>query len=176
MESLPKPRLREPLIILVIIFLLIYWAINALNTGNAFWFIPIQPTFQPTRIVVRNHGQTIELFPGSPGFSELSLALNDTFAKGFANTDQVAIGLSDETLRRYMEEELVIESYYAAPVSFNTQVRMTNVTQLLIPLEGTHADQRYLFFGGHGEWRVGAMVLNDDSPLRTTMQILGYLD
>jgi hypothetical protein len=78
-------------------------------------------------------------------------------------------------LRRYAEDELVIESYYGDPVSFNTKVRMTNITQLLIPLEGTHANQRYLFFGGRGEWRVGAMVMSDDSPLRTAMKILGYL-
>ena len=176
METSSKTRLREPVIILVVILLLIYWAINAANTNNMLWFLPIQPTLQPTRIVVRNYGQTVELFPGSPGFSELSQALNDTFAHGFDNTDLVSIGLSDETLRRYMEEELVIESYFGAPISFNTQVRMTNVNQLLIPLDGTHADQRYLFFGSKGEWRVGAMVLSDDSPLRTAMQILGYLE
>ena len=59
METLPKFKLREPLLILVFAFLLIFWTINALNTGNIFWFLPIQPTFQPTRIVVRNYGQTI---------------------------------------------------------------------------------------------------------------------
>ncbi len=175
MEPSSKIKLREPLIILVVIVLLIYWAINAANTNNMLWFLPIQPTLQPTRIVVRNYGQTVELFPGSPEFSELSQALNDTFAKGFGNTSLVSIGLSDETLRRYVEDELVIESYYGASISFNTQVRMNNVTQLLIPLDGTHADQRYLFFGGRGEWRVGAMVMSDDSPLRTAMQNLGYL-
>jgi hypothetical protein len=52
---------------------------------------------------------------------------------------------------------------------------MNNVTQLLIPLEGTHADQRYLFFGGHGQWRVGAMVMSDDAPLRQVMGQLDYL-
>ncbi|VAW34857.1 hypothetical protein MNBD_CHLOROFLEXI01-621 [hydrothermal vent metagenome] len=175
MEPSSKIKLREPLIILVIIVLLFYWALNALNTENALWFFPVQPTLQPARIIVRNYGQTVELQPGSPGFSELVKALDDTFASGFNNTSLVSIGLSDETLRRYAEEELVIESYYGDAVSFNTQVRMTNVTQLLIPLEGTHADQRYLFFGGRGEWRVGAMVMSDDSPLRTAMQNLGYL-
>ena len=175
METLPKFKLREPLIILVLAFLFIYWAINALNTGNALWFLPVQPTFQPTRIVVRNYGQTVDLQLGAPGFSELSQALNDTFANGFENTALVSIGLSDETLRRYAEEELVIESYYGQNISFNTQVRMNNVTQLLIPLDGTHADQQYLFFGGRGEWRVGAMVMSDDAPLREAMRSLGYL-
>ena len=175
MEPVAKFKLREPLIILVIVFLLIYWAINALNTGNAFWFFPVQPTFQPTRIIVRNQGETIDMQLGSPGFSELAQALNDTFAAGFDNTSLVNIGLSDETLRRYSEEEVVIESYYGQGVSFNTQVRMNNVTQLLIPLDGTHADRKYLFFGGNGDWRVGAMVMTDDGRLRETMQSLGYL-
>lgn len=175
METIPKFKLREPLLILVFVFLFIFWAINALNTGNIFWFLPIQPTFQPTRIVVRNYGQTIDLQPGSPGFSELSQALTDTFTNGFDNNALVSIGLSDETLRRYAEEELVIESYYGQEISFNTRVRMNNITQLLIPLDGTHADRKYLFFGGRGNWLVGAMVMSDDTPLREAMHQLGYL-
>jgi hypothetical protein len=175
METLPKFKLREPLLMLVLVFLFIFWAINALNTQNIFWFLPVQPTFQPTRIVVRNYGQTIDLQPGSPGFTELSQALTDTFANGFDNNALVSIGLSDETLRRYAEEELVIESYYGQEISFNTRVRMNNITQLLIPLDGTHADRNYLFFGGQGDWLVGAMVMSDDTPLRETMRQLGYL-
>lgn len=175
METLPKFKLREPLLILLFVFLFIFWAINALNTGNIFWFLPVQPTFQPTRIVIRNYGQTIDIQPGTPGFTELAQALTETFANGFDNNALVSIGLSDETLRRYAEEELVIESYYGQDISFNTRVRMNGVTQLLIPIDGTHADQRYLFMGGRGDWRVGAMVLTDDSALRTTMRQLGYL-
>lgn len=41
MEPAPKLKLREPFIILVLIFLGIFWTINALNTGNIFWFLPI---------------------------------------------------------------------------------------------------------------------------------------
>jgi hypothetical protein len=175
METMPKFKLREPFLILVFVFLLIFWTINALNTGNIFWFLPVQPTFQPARIVVRNYGQTVELQPGAPGFTELSQALTETFTNGFDNTSLVSIGLSDETLRRYAEEELVIESYYGQDITFNTRVRMSGVTQLLIPLDGTHADQRYLFIGGRGDWRAGAMVLTDDSPLRNAMRELGYL-
>ena len=175
MEPLQKFKLREPLLILVFVFLFIFWAINALNTGNIFWFLPVQPTFQPTRIVVRNYGQTVELQPGAPGFSELSQALTETFANGFDNNALVSIGLSDETMRRYAEEELVIESYYGQNISFNTRIRMDGINQLLIPLDGTHADQRYLFLGGRGQWRAGAMVMTDDTPLRSTMRFLGYL-
>lgn len=175
METPPKARLREPILILAFVFLIIFWAVNALNTGNAFWFIPFQPTFQPTRIVVRNYGETIDLQLGDPGFSELSAALNETFVNGFDNTSLISIGLSDETLRRYAEEELVIEAYYGEGISFNTRVRMSNVTQLLVPLDGTHADSRYLFFGGRGMWLAGAMVLSDDAPLRDAMRALGYL-
>ena len=175
MEPLPKFKLREPLIILVLVFLFIFWVINALNTGNIFWFLPVQPTFQPTRIVVRNYGETVDLQPGSPGFNELTQALNETFANDFENTALVSIGLSDETLRRYAEDELVIEAFYGQEISFNTRVRMDNVNRLLIPLDGTHADSRYLFMGSQGGWRAGAMVMRDDSPLREAMQSLGYL-
>ncbi|MCA9923287.1 MAG: hypothetical protein KC419_15060 [Anaerolineales bacterium] len=174
MYSLPKIKIWEPLLILIGVGLGILWLINALNTGNALWFLPIQPIYEPSRIVIRNYGETVTIRRGEPGYAEISEALNETLS-AFDNTALISIGLSEETMRRYNEEELVLEAYYADDVEFNTPVRMQGVRQLLFPVDATHAGNRYVFIGSNGQWRVGAMVVADDTPLRDVMRTLGYL-
>lgn len=175
MEQSEKFRLREPLLALAGAVIFIIWLVNAFNTGNLLWFLPYQPTYQPTRIVVHNYGQTESLQPGMPGFQELADALTETFAAGFDSNALVSIGLSDETLMRYNESELVVEAFYADEVRFNTPVRMVGVNQLLIPIDATHAGNRYLFMGTNGKWRAGALVMTDDTPLMRAMVETGYL-
>lgn len=175
METSPKFRLREPLLILIAAILLIWWGINALNTGNVFWFLPYQPVHQPSRIIVRDYGTTVTLQPGVAGYNELTNALNETLA-AFRNRELIPIGLGEETLRRYHEEELVVEVHYPGPVRFNTAVRLSGVNQLLIPIDGTHDNQGYVFIGRNGQWRAGAMVVESDGPLLRAMRELGYLE
>ncbi len=174
METLPKIRLWQPVSILIAVALFILWLINALNTNNVLWFLPIQPIYEPSRIVIRNYGETVTIRRGEPGYSELKDALNETFS-GFDNTALVPIGLSEETVRRYNEEELVLEAYYADDITFNTSVRMKHIRQLLMPIDATHAGNRYLFIGANGTWNAGAMVVEDDQPIMDAMRLLGYL-
>ncbi len=174
METLPKFKLWEPLLILIGVAAGIIWILNTLNTGNPLWFLPIQPIYEPSRIVIRNYGETVTIRRGEPGYAELSEGLNDTLSS-FNNTALIPIGLSEETLRRYNEEELVVEAYYADEIEFNTPVRMAGVRQLLIPIDATHAGNGYVFIGANGEWRAGAMVVDDDTPLLNALRILGYL-
>ena len=175
METLPKFKLWEPLLILIGVAVGILWILNTLNTGNPLWFLPLQPVYEPSRIIVRNYGETVTIIRGEPGYTELSESLNETLSN-FNNTALVPIGLSEETLRRYNQEELVVESYYADEIEFNTPVRMDGVKQLLIPVDATHSGNRYVFLGANGEWRVGAMVVEDDTPLKNALRVLGYLD
>lgn len=174
MQTLPKIKIWEPLLILIGVGLGILWLINALNTGNALWFLPIQPVYEPSRLIIRNYGETITIRRGEPGYAEIAEALNETLSD-FDNTALISIGLSEETMRRYNEEELVLEAYYADDIEFNTPVRMTGIRQLLFPIDATHAGSRYVFIGSNGQWRVGAMVVQDDTPLRDVMRTLGYL-
>jgi len=175
MEPPSSIKLREPLLVLVAAVLLIWWGINAFNTGNLLWFLPFQPVHQPSRIIVRDFGTAVTLQPGAAGYNELTEALNQSLAS-FGNRELIPIGLGEETLRRYHEEELVLEVYYPEPVRFNTSVRLTGVNQLLIPIDATHDDQGYVFIGRDGQWRVGAMVIENDEPLMEAMSELGYLE
>jgi len=173
-ETLPKFKLWEPFFILIGVAAGILWLLNTLNTGNPLWFLPLQPTYEPSRIVIRHYGEIITIRRGEPGYTELSEALNKTLSD-FDNTALISIGLSEETLRRYNEEELVLEAYYADEVEFNTPVRMAGVKQLLFPIDATHDGNRYVFIGANGEWRAGAMVVKDDTPLKNALLVLGYL-
>jgi hypothetical protein len=175
MESPSQIKLREPLLVLVAAVLLIWWGINAFNTGNVLWFLPLQPVHQPSRIIVRDYGTAVTLQAGTAGYDELTEALNQSLGN-FANRELIPIGLGEETLRRYHEEELVLEVYYPEPVRFNTSVRLTGVNQLLIPIDATHDGQGYVFIGSNGQWRVGAMVMENDEPLMEAMGELGYLE
>lgn len=175
METLPNFKLREPILVLVAAILLIWWVINALNTGNPLWFLPFQPTYQPSRIIVRDYGTAVTLRPGDDGYDELTEALNETLSD-FRNRDLIPIGLGEETLRRYHDEELVVEVYYPEEVRFNTAVRLRGVNQLLIPIDATHDDQNYVFIGSNGQWRAGAMVVESDEPLRQRMREMEYLE
>ena len=176
MEHPSNIKLWQPIVTLVVIVLLIIYLLNVFNTSNWLWFLPYQPTYQPTRIIVHNYGKTETLQPGTPGYTELTDAMNEAFANGFNSTALVNIGLSDETLRRYNEEELVIEAHYPVEVRFNTPVRMKNVRSLIVPVDATHDGNRYLFMGSNGLWLAGALVMSDDAPIMNAMMALGYLE
>lgn len=165
----------QPFLILVIAFVLIAYLVGALNTGNWLWFLPIQPKFDPSLILVRDHGQSAEYRPGVSGFIELSNALDVSLAD-FSNLDLVPMGLSDETLQEYNESAIIVEIYYPQDIRFNTVVRMRNVNQLLIPIEGRHAGNRYIFLGSDGRWLTGALVMADDKPIMNALRQLGYID
>jgi hypothetical protein len=66
----------QPFLMLVGVFLLIAYLVGALNTDNWLWILPIQPDYTPSRIVVRDRGQSMEYRQGDEGFDELVAALN----------------------------------------------------------------------------------------------------
>ena len=172
-ENKQGSSVLQPLLIFVGAILLIVYLVGALNSGNWLWLLPIQPDYEPARILIRDNGQTTEYRPGVDGFIELAAALDLAFSD-FSNLDLIPIGLSDETLQDYNESSLVMEIFYPQDIRFNTIVRMRNVNQLLIPIEGRHAGNRYVFLGADGRWLTGALVMANDQPIRDTLSALGY--
>lgn len=39
------------------VLLFLIYAVGALNTGNWLWFSPVQPDYEPSRILVRQQGR-----------------------------------------------------------------------------------------------------------------------
>lgn len=156
------------------VLLFLIYAVGALNTGNWLWFSPVQPDYEPSRILVRQQGQSFEYTPGQPGFDSLAAALDTSFAD-FTNSDLVPLGLSDETMAEWNESGVVVEVYYGQDIRFNTAVRMRNINQLLIPIEGRHSGNRYVFMGNEGGWIVGALTMADETALRDALRQLGHI-
>jgi hypothetical protein len=165
----------QPLIMVILVVVGVIWLVGALNAGNLVWWLPVQPTFDPSRIVIHAQGETRTLQPAMEGFNQLQEGLAASLSS-FSNADLVPVGLSDETLRRYEEQDLVIQVYYPRNIRFNTIARMERVNQLLIPIEGRHAGNRYVFIGYNGRWLAGALVMSDDQPLHDALRELGYLE
>lgn len=169
-----EPSFKNAVIVGVSIILFLIWLLNWFTTGNAFWFVPIQPSYVPSRIIVHNYGTTETLQRGMDDFLVLQEALDDTLSS-FNNTALIPVGVGESTLQDYYEEGLVLEVFYGQEVRFNIPARMRGVNQLLIPIDARHADSGYIFPGANGQWRAGALAPTDNTALFEAMRSLGYL-
>jgi hypothetical protein len=160
-------------VLFVVISLLVLYAVNALNTQDWLWFTNRVVESEPVRIVIVDQGQRTTLVPGSPGFDTLAAAASAALS-AVRSTDLVNLGLSDETLADFQRSGVLLELYYDQPVSFHTQFRAGEPTQVLIPIAGRHAGNGYFFRGAHGEWWFGAIQMADPAPLYRAMAGLGY--
>lgn len=165
----------QPFLMMIIFFGIIVYLIGALNTGNWLWVLPIQPKYEPSRVIVRVNGEITEYRPGIDGFFELKTAFDAAFAD-FSNLDLVPMGLSEQTLQEYENSSVVVEIQYPQDIRFNTIVRMRDVNRLLIPIEGRHAGNRYMFLGTDVRWLTGALVMADDQPIYDVLRALGHID
>lgn len=165
----------QPFLMMIAIFAVIAYLVGAMNSGNWLWILPIQPKYEPSRIIVRVNGEVTEYRPGIDGFFELTAAFDAAFAD-FSNLDLVPMGLSEETLQEYDQSSVVVEIQYPEDIRFNTIVRMRNVNRLLIPIEGRHAGNRYMFLGSSERWLTGALVMADDQPIYDALRALGHIE
>ena len=170
-----RGSILQPFLMMIGAMAFIFYMVGALNTGNWLWILPIQPTYEPSRIVIRDQGQSTEYRPGEAGFTELAEALTTAFAD-FSNMDLVPLGLSDVTLQEYSDTGVVLEAYYPQNIRFNSIVRMSNVNQLLIPIQGRHSGLHYVFPGSDGRWLTGAFVMANDQPIFDALRELGHID
>jgi hypothetical protein len=165
----------QPFLMMIAVFAVIAYLVGAMNSGNWLWILPIQPKYEPSRVIVRVNGEITEYRPGIAGFFELTEAFDAAFAD-FSNLDLVPMGLSDDTLQEYDQSSVVVEIQYPQDIRFNTIVRMNNVSRLLIPIVGRHAGNRYMFLGSDERWLTGALVMADDQPIYNALRELGHIE
>jgi len=168
-----RTKILEPLIILILFIAAAFWVINTLNTGNPLWFLPFQPEYTPSRVIIHHYGESIELTEGMDGFLEIAAGLNDALS-AFQNTSLVSIGLGDESLRDYYESEFAVEVFYPRNIEFNLPIRLRGVNVLLIPIDGRHSERNYVFIGNNREYQAGALQIRDRSGLEAALEELGY--
>ena len=169
-----KIRVIEPFLGLALFVVAAIYLVNAFNTGNWFWFRGNTVNVRPSRIIIVDHGERIILNPGHPAFTPLVNGATESLSK-LNNSGIVDVGLSEQTLADYATDSLVLELHFDSPVVFNTAARTGKPTQLLIPIEGRHADGGLVFRGEKGEWWYGAVRMADPQPLLLALEQMGYL-
>lgn len=168
-----KIRLWEPIAIFLLLALVIFYAVNALNTQDWLWFTGRSTVIEPIRIVMVENGHRTTLIPGHADFNRLSEAAEAALSQ-IDSVDLINLGLSDDTLAYYEQSGVIMELYFARPVTFHTRFRAGEPTQLLIPIEGRHAGNGYFFRGANGEWWFGAIRMANPEPLLDVLASLGY--
>ena len=173
MDYQKKNSVLEPLLILVVIGVLIIYTLGVFSSGNWMWFLSNTTELDLARVVIIDHGERHTFTREDADFEMLAAAVNESLHK-FSNTDLVDIGLSDQTLDDYAQDGVLLELYFGRPIEFNTLARAGRPTQLLIPIQGRHADGGYVFRGDNGRWWFGAMRMENPQPLTDALRQLGY--
>lgn len=164
----------KPLFILLVSIVAIIYAINVFNTGDFFWFQSTAVNIRPDRLRIRHYGTETFVQPGHRDYQQLANVLETSLSR-FNNTNLIDIGFGQATLDYYDEQGVILELYYDHPVKFHAPFRTGSPTQILVPIEGRHADNGYFFRGAKGEWWFGAMRMSDSTELHAVLRDLGYL-
>jgi hypothetical protein len=169
-----KIRVLEPFIGMALFIVAAIYLVNVFNTGNWAWFRGNTVHVRPSRIIIVEYGERTVLNPGHAAFTPLVEAATQSLSE-LNNSGIVDVGLSEQTLADYANSSLVLELYFDSPVVFNTAARTGKPTQLLIPIEGRHADGGLVFRGTNGEWWYGAVRMADAQPLLQALAQMGYM-
>jgi hypothetical protein len=166
-----EPRLRDIFVVVTLVLLVIVYFAGALSTEDPLWFWPFFSQ-EPERIVIHHAGQETVLTAGSPGYTELTQAINSCLSRvaGFQGT----MGLSEATMKEYMTKELVLEVFYAKPVFMHVPFRFTRPNSLFIPLTGRLSEAKVVFGGLDAQYRPGALILKTTEPLKEALEAIGY--
>lgn len=160
-----------PTLMAVLVILLTVWTFYSLSTGNPLWFQPVpERTYVPERIIVHYYGTTSSLDRSSEAFGEINMALNQSLSDF---RGRIPIGLSEETVRDFREKDFVLEVYFSNDIGSVIGLDQP-LNQLLIPIDGRHSNNRYLFVGNNNEWLATALIIAEPQPLFTALDDLGY--
>ena len=150
-----------------------YGIITVMST-DPLWFLGDASVPDPERIVIRIDGEETVLTADSPGYDLIVEATTEALSE-FENLAPLSAGLSEATLAEYQHHGTILELYFNEPVDFHMPFDDHRPTALLIPIEGRHAGQGYVFRGKNGEWWAGQMRMSDPRPLLNALSALGYV-
>lgn len=167
-----KPQLIFPLLTAIGVVLLAVWGFYALTTGDPLWFRPMpERSYIFDRIVIHHYGAMTEVQSDSDEFLDLEAALNQALGRF---RGRVPVGLSNATLEDYYLKEFVIELLFSSDIGPTIGLSDTRVNHLLIPIDGRHSGNRFVFVGNNDEWLASALIMEDPQPIFTVLDELGY--
>jgi len=128
---------------------------------------------RPTRVVVYQSGQRIELQAGQPGFDELAEAVRSSLAKGVSQP--TGIGLSEGSLQDAHSLYITLEVFFDRPVKLHAWFNTDRPTRMLFPITGRHSEAPIVFLGRGDKYMSNAPMLKTVEPIRSTLRSLGFV-
>ena len=168
-----RSALKPLFVVLGAIALFVYGTV-ALLSQDAKWFLSRADVPDPERIVIRVDGDETVLTPASADYGPLLAATKEALS-GFKNWAPGSMGLSESTLTEYQSSGTILELYFDEPVDFHLPFPDGSPTALLLPLEGRHGGEGFVFRGKRGRWWAGHLIVSDPQPLMDVLSTLGYI-
>lgn len=155
-ESTPnKPKMLDMVIVTMVLVAIIAFLAISFNTRDLLWFWPVFEE-TPRQMIVHCYGSDVQVNPG-PEFEAINTAVNDVLSGG-KRWDQMT--MSDETYQDYLSSPQMM----ALELVYNPAVRIHSfysfykkITQIIIPLDGRHANTNAVF-GRLGEYSLSGSV------------------
>ncbi|RMG75333.1 MAG: hypothetical protein D6711_06875 [Chloroflexi bacterium] len=166
-----KPRLIFPFLVAVVAILFAIWSYFVFITGNPIWFLATpERIYVPDRIVIHHYGTTTELTPDQDEFWNVNVALNEALGHF---RGRVSVGLSPATVEDYRTKEFVVELFFASDIGPVLGLSNT-INHLLIPVDGRHSNNHFVFAGENDQWLASAFVMADSQPIFAILDELDY--
>lgn len=164
-----NPSIRNLIIIVVAALVLIIYAIMTITTGDLLWF---SSNFNETAYAVVLHcrGETVNIDQGSFDFSKLNSIMNESMS-GRKRWDSLT--MSEGTYQDYQTnpQMVVVEFFYRDPVRVHsTYSYYSDVNNLVVPIEGRHAETNAVFGQNDGVPTGGAMHIESTDSFKTFLQ------
>jgi len=164
-----SPNLLQMAVISIALMAALVFFIIAVNTGDLLWFSSGYDEVA-YRIVVHCYGSDVEVEPGSPEFTALNSAVNESLS-GSKRWDELT--MSDETYQDYQSSpvSMVVELTYSYPVGIHSQYKFyKSLDTLIIPLVGRHSEYNSIF-GRRGEFFLsGSFHVKSIAPILEAVQ------
>ena len=160
-----NPSVLNLVLIVVVTIAVLAYAIISLATGDWMWFSN-RFAETPNNVVVHCFGNTIDFDPGTYQFSALSELMNETMS-GQKRYDPLS--MSSETYQDYQQHPgmVAIEFHYPTAIRVHSGYKFfSNVDNLVIPLEGRHAQTNAVFGQNQGVTTAGSLHVNSTERLK----------
>lgn len=163
-----NPSILNLIIIVVPVVAVVVYLMIAFATGDWFWF---SPNFRetPNAIVLHCYGETTNLEPASFEYSKLKQIMNESMS-GRKRWDSLT--MSEATYQEYQTNPrmVVLEFFYPEPVRVHSSYKFySSVDNLVIPIEGRHAQTNAVFGQANGIPTGGSLHIESTEQFRTFM-------
>lgn len=140
----PSPSLLKMAGLSIVLIIPFIYLMIAMSTGDLLWASPVFDE-RPEAIVVHCYGTDVAVRPGTAQFEALNQLVNDKLT-GRKRWDPLT--MSDVTYQEYQAspDMMVLELFFGTNVRVHSRYKFfSNVRNLIIPLEGRHANTNAIF-------------------------------